>query len=141
MAAHADVAALLSDYDGPKPARGLAMMMAIGIAEGFDAVNDQLKQAGSPPLYCSPVKLKGDQLMDILRMWIEANRAKSPRIEAAPPGSALLYALTDAFPCPKMTRKKRLPRMLAHEITHHVMAIFGTAAFRLRQGIPERCEV
>lgn len=29
--------------------------------------------------------------------------------------------------------------MLAHDVTQHVMAIFGTAMFRLRQGIPDRC--
>jgi hypothetical protein len=100
--ARADVAALLSDYDGGKqPDRGLAIMMIIGIAEGFDAVNDELKQTGGPAFYCSPVKLKGDQLMEILRKWVDTNRATSPRIETAPPGPALLYALSDAFPCPK----------------------------------------
>jgi hypothetical protein len=29
--------------------------------------------------------------------------------------------------------------MLAHDVTQHVMAIFGTAMFRHRQGIPDRC--
>jgi hypothetical protein len=99
--ARADVAQLLRDYDSPQPSRGLAMTFVIGIAEGFDAVNDELKQAGRTPLYCSPVNLKGAQLMDILLKWTEANRVKSPQIETAPPGAALLYALTDAFPCSK----------------------------------------
>src|SRR5689334_15812811 len=85
VVAHADVAALLSDYDSRKqPDRGLATMMIIGIAEGFDAVNDELKKEGGTALFCSPVKLKADQLMEILRKWIDTNRAKSPRIETAP---------------------------------------------------------
>jgi hypothetical protein len=100
--ARADVAALLSDYDGGKqPNRALAIMLIIGIAEGFDAVNDELRQTGGTAFYCSPVRLKGDQLMEILRKWVGANRSKSPRIETAPPGPALLYALSDAFPCSK----------------------------------------
>jgi len=99
IAAHADVAALFADLDGAQPNRGLTQMMVIGIAEGFDTVNDQLKASQHPALYCSPDKLNGDQLIDILRKWVKANRAKSPRIDKAPPGTALLYALQDAFPC------------------------------------------
>jgi hypothetical protein len=71
------------------------------IAEGFDTINDQLKASQHPALYCSPDKLNGDQLIDILRKWVKATRAKSPRIDKAPPGTALLYALQDAFPCSK----------------------------------------
>jgi hypothetical protein len=99
IAARADVAALLADLDGVQPNRGLAQMMVIGIAEGFDTVNDQLKASRRSALYCSPDKLNGDQLVDILQKWVKANRAKSPRIDKAPPGTALLYALQDAFPC------------------------------------------
>lgn len=33
----------------------------------------------------------------------------------------------------------RADAMLAHEATQHVLAIFGTAMFRYRQGIPDRC--
>jgi hypothetical protein len=101
IAARADVAALFADYDGAQPKRGLAQVMVIGIAEGFDTINDQLKASQHPALYCSPDKLNGDQLMDILRKWVKANRAKSPRIDTAPLGTALLYALQDAFPCSK----------------------------------------
>jgi Ssp1 endopeptidase immunity protein Rap1a len=101
IAARADVAALFADLDSAQPNRGLAQMMVIGIAEGFDTVNDQLKASQHPALYCSPDKLNGDQLIDILRKWVKANRAKSPRIDKAPPGVALLYALQDAFPCSK----------------------------------------
>jgi hypothetical protein len=101
IAARADVAALFADLDGAQPNRGLAQMMVIGIAEGFDTINDQLKASQHPALYCSPDKLNGDQLIDILRKWVKANRAKSPRIDKAPPGKALLYALQDAFPCSK----------------------------------------
>jgi hypothetical protein len=78
IAARADVAALFADYDGAQPKRGLAQMTVVGIAEGFDTVNDQLRASQYPALYCSPDKLNGDQLMDILRKWVKANRAKSP---------------------------------------------------------------
>jgi len=33
----------------------------------------------------------------------------------------------------------RADAMLTHEATQHVLAIFGTAMFRYRQGIPDRC--
>ena len=99
--ARADVATLLNDYDGPQPNRTFSEILIVGIAEGFDTINAELKQAGSPPLFCSPVKMKADQLIEILRKWIDANRAKSQRIEKAPPGPALLRALTEAFPCKK----------------------------------------
>jgi len=33
----------------------------------------------------------------------------------------------------------RADGMLAHEVTQHVLAIFGTAMFRHRQGFPDRC--
>jgi hypothetical protein len=97
--ARADVAALFADLNGPQPSRGLARMLVIGIAEGFDTVNNEQKQAGVPALYCSPIQLNGDQLIDILRKWVDANRIRSPRIDTAPPGMALLYALQAAFPC------------------------------------------
>jgi hypothetical protein len=71
----------------------------IGIAEGFDTINDQLKASRRSTLYCSPDKLNRDQLADILRKWVKASRAKSPRIDKAPPGPVLLYALQDTFPC------------------------------------------
>ena len=38
-------------------------------------------------------------LVEILRRWVDTNRVKAPRLEAAPPATALLYALEDAFPC------------------------------------------
>jgi Rap1a immunity proteins len=101
ITARADVAALLADLEGAQPNRGLAQMMVIGIAEGFDTVNDKLRASQHSALYCAPDKPNGDQLIDILRKWVKANRAKSPRIDKSPPGTALLYALQDAFPCGK----------------------------------------
>jgi hypothetical protein len=72
-----------------------------GIEDGFSAVNDELNDNGKPMLYCAPetTKLTGDQLIDILRRWVEANRTKYPDIDAAPPAAALLYALEEEFPC------------------------------------------
>jgi hypothetical protein len=62
-----------------------------------------LNDSGKPMLYCAPetIKLTGDQLIDILRRWVEANRTKAPDIDTAPPAAALLYALEEAFPCSK----------------------------------------
>lgn len=34
----------------------------------------------------------------------------------------------------------RADAMLTHEVTQHVLAVFGTAMFRHRQGIPDRCD-
>ena len=99
IAVRADVAALLADLDSAEPNRGLARMMVIGIAEGFDTINDQLKASQHPALYCAPDKPNGDQLVDILRKWVKANRSKAPQIDKAPPGTVLLYALQSAFPC------------------------------------------
>jgi hypothetical protein len=87
IAARSDVAALFADLDGAQPNRGLAQMMVIGIAEGFDTVNGQLIASQHPALYCSPDKLNGDQLIDIQRKWFKANRAKSHRIDKALPGA------------------------------------------------------
>ena len=67
----------------------------------FSAVNVELKDGGGTPLYCVPEKvvLTGEQLIDILRRWVESKHPRHPRIEAAPVPTALLYALRDAFPC------------------------------------------
>jgi hypothetical protein len=54
--------------------------LIVGIEDGFSAVNDELGDNGKPMLYCVPetTKLTGDQLIDILRRWVEANRASIP---------------------------------------------------------------
>jgi len=100
----ADIADVLQKLDhGTVADKSFIKTLFIGIGEGFDTANDQLKMNNKPMLYCMPVtiKLTGDQLIDILRRWAEANRAKAPRMDAAPPAQALLYALEDAFPCTK----------------------------------------
>jgi hypothetical protein len=75
--------------------------LILGIEDGFEAANDELKANGKPMLYCAPeaIKFTGDQLVEILRRWVDTNRVKAPRLDAAPPATALLYALEDAFPC------------------------------------------
>jgi hypothetical protein len=35
---------------------------------------------------------------------------------------------------------RRADAILAHDVTQHILAVFGTAMFRHRQGIPDRCE-
>ncbi len=104
IAALADIADVFRNYDrGTAADRTFIKTLIVGIADGFDAANDQLKEDGKSALYCAPagIKFTGDQLIDILRRWIEANRAKAPRIDNAPPAMALLHALEEAFPCPK----------------------------------------
>jgi hypothetical protein len=34
----------------------------------------------------------------------------------------------------------RADAILAHEVTQHILAIFGTAFLRHQQGMPDRCE-
>jgi hypothetical protein len=34
----------------------------------------------------------------------------------------------------------RADALMAHELTQHILALFGTAMLRYRQGIPDRCE-
>ena len=95
IAARADVAALFADYDGAQPKRGLAQVMVIGIAEGFDTINDQLKASQHPALYCSPDKLNGDQLMDILRREVEADPTQGQHMWQL----IMVDALRKVFPC------------------------------------------
>lgn len=104
LAALADIADVFRQYDqGTVADKNFVKTLIVGIADGLGAANDQLQETGKPMLYCSPASIKftGDQLIDILRRWVEANRAKAPRIDTAPPAMTLLYALKDAFPCPK----------------------------------------
>jgi Rap1a immunity proteins len=102
FAAQADIADVFRQFDRGTPAdRDFVKTLILGIEDGFEAANDELKANGKPMLYCAPeaIKFTGDQLVEILRRWVDANRAKAPRLEAAPPATALLYALEDAFPC------------------------------------------
>jgi hypothetical protein len=75
--------------------------LIVGIEDGFGAAKDELDATGKPKLYCAPegVKFMGDQLVEILRKWVDANWARAPRLDAAPPATALLYALDHEFPC------------------------------------------
>jgi hypothetical protein len=78
--------------------------MMKGFEEGFNAANRQLRDDRKhTPLYCPPEKVNftSEQLIDILRRWVEAKRVQAPGIGTAPPSYALLYALEDAFPCAK----------------------------------------
>lgn len=102
--ARADIADVFRQYDqGSLGDRNFVKTLLVGVADGLDAANDRLKQDGKPPLYCSPngLKLTGDQLVEMLRAWIDQYRERTPQIVKAPPASALLVALEDAFPCAK----------------------------------------
>jgi hypothetical protein len=102
VTAHASIADVFQQLDhGTVEDKNFVKTRIAGIEDGFSAVNDELNDNGSPMLYCAPenTKLTGDQLIDILRRWVEANRTKSPSIDAALPAAALLYALEEAFPC------------------------------------------
>jgi len=98
----ADIADLFRQYDnGAAADREFVKTLIVGVEDGFAAANDELKSTGKGMLYCSPelAGFTGDQLVEILRKWVESNRSKAPRLEQAPPATALLLALEDAFPC------------------------------------------
>jgi hypothetical protein len=102
IAAQASVADVFQQLDNGSVAdKNLVKTLVAGIEDGFSAVNDELNDNGKPMLYCVPetTKLAADQLIDILRRWVEANRAKATDIDAATPAAALLYALEEAYPC------------------------------------------
>ena len=102
VAAQASIADVFQQLDnGTVEDKNFVKTLIVGIEDGFSAVNDELNDNGKPMLYCSPetTKLTGNQLIDILRRWVEANRTKYPDIDAAPPAAALLYALEEEFPC------------------------------------------
>jgi hypothetical protein len=109
VAAQASIADVFQQLDhGTVDDKNFVMTLMVGIADGFSAVNDELNDNGKPMLYCAPesAKLTGDQLIDISRRWVEANRTKAPDIDTAPPppAAALLYALEEAFPCSNQDR-------------------------------------
>jgi hypothetical protein len=100
--ARADIADLFQQYDhGATADRDLVKILIVGVEDGLGAANDELKATGNAMLYCAPEtdRFTGDQLVEILRKWVEANRSKAPRLERAPPATALLLALEGAFPC------------------------------------------
>jgi len=102
FAAQADISDVFRQFDhGTSADKDFVKALILGIEDGFEAANDELKANGKPMLYCAPeaMKFTGDQLVEILRRRVSANRVKAPRLEAAPPATALLYALEDAFPC------------------------------------------
>ena len=101
VTAHASIADVFQQLDhGTVEDQNFVKTLIVGIEDGFRAVNDELSDNGKPMLYCAPEtpKLTGDQLIDILRRWVEANRAQATDIDAAPPAAALLYALEEACP-------------------------------------------
>lgn len=100
-AARADIAEVFRLYRGQSSERTFVKTLIGGIADGLDAANQNLQESGKPKLYCVPeaVNLTNDQLIEILRIWVDAYRAKSPRIETGPPALGLLYAMQNAFPC------------------------------------------
>jgi hypothetical protein len=102
VAAQATIADVFQQFDhGTVADKDFVKTLVAGIADGISALNDELNDNGKPMLYCAPenTKLTGEQLIDILRRWVEANRTKAPDIETAPTAAALLYALEEAFPC------------------------------------------
>jgi hypothetical protein len=100
--ARANIADLFQQYDHGAPAdKDWVKTLIVGVEDGLGAANDELKASGKAMFYCAPEtsRFTGDDLVEILRRWVESNRAKAPRLEQAPPATALLLALEDAFPC------------------------------------------
>jgi hypothetical protein len=80
VTAHANIADVFQQLDhGTVEDRNFVKTLIVGIENGLSAANDDLNDNGRPMLYCAPetIKLTGDQLIDILRRWVEANRTKS----------------------------------------------------------------
>jgi hypothetical protein len=100
FAVQADIADVFRQFDrGTVADKDFVKTLILGIEDGFEAANDELKANGKPMLYCAPeaIKFTGDQLVEIMRRWVDTNRVKAPRLEAAPPATALLYALKTRF--------------------------------------------
>jgi hypothetical protein len=69
-----------------------------GLGDAFAWSNTALIHDGSTGLYCPPsrIALTDDQLLDMLRRFVEAK----PSFGTDPVGMVLLLSLKDAFPCP-----------------------------------------
>lgn len=94
----ADVTEMLRQFDqGTDLEKTILKGLVKANADGFAIANWDLKNSGKPPLFCEPVKISPtpEQLIDILRRWVEAHRAID-----FPSAMALLFALKEAFPCP-----------------------------------------
>jgi hypothetical protein len=93
----------LARYDAaPTPASKLVWTQYIETMEtGFGWANAVLSDGGGKPLYCVPPKvvLTGEQLIDILRRYIEEVKTRPHAIGSQLLGLVLLQALRDAFPC------------------------------------------
>jgi len=102
VAAAANVADVFQTLDdGTDLERELLLANFEGSAAGFGAVNNILKLENKPMLYCVPEKiiLTGEQLVDILRRFVEVNRTEWPLLPKKRPADILLISLKDAFPC------------------------------------------
>jgi hypothetical protein len=103
ISAVADIADIFRTMDhGTSAEKTLVRSLVKATETGFAEANSDLRNnRKEPPLYCPPEKinLTGDQLIDIVRRWVETKRAQATRIESGPMPMALLYALQDAFPC------------------------------------------
>ena len=66
FAAQADIADVFRQFDrGTSADKDFVKTLILGIEDGFEAANDELKANGKPMLYCAPeaLKLTGDQLV------------------------------------------------------------------------------
>jgi hypothetical protein len=68
-----------------------------GLENGYGWANATLSNNGEVPLYCQPSRLalSQDQIVDILRRFVEAN----PNLREMQTGLVLLMALQEMFPC------------------------------------------
>jgi hypothetical protein len=101
VAAVEDIASLFQMFDHGTDLKGMAETLIAANAAGLSAANASLASADKPMLYCAPerISLTGEQLIDILRRYVETKRARVPMIDTMHPAVILLFALEDAFPC------------------------------------------
>jgi hypothetical protein len=102
--ANATVADLFETLDhGSEQTKDIVLTIVEANVAGLDAANLVLNSQGKAMLYCTPQKisLTGEQLVDILRRFVQAKRAEAPFLDKLRPAEVLLVSLKDAFPCNK----------------------------------------
>jgi hypothetical protein len=99
-----DAATFLKTYDSATPAdQKILKAIAASTEDGMGWANTALiEQRHELALYCVPqqVALSGDQLIDMLRRYVDQHQSFSK----FPFGMVMYYALRDGFPCPPQSK-------------------------------------
>ena len=104
LPAKAGVSETLQTFEHGSPQESqFIRVMLIASEATLEAVNRYLVVHSSRPFYCMPEKLQltPEQMVQVMRGYMDAKRPELPRVDAAPIADVLLYALEDTFPCAK----------------------------------------